>query len=464
VLFVKKQKAIEYLSKAIELNPKYSDAYYNLGNVYSGQNKPEFAKNNFMKAIELNPKNINYYSNLAKVYLDENDIENAEKYHNKVLEIDPHNIAAKWNLALCYLLRNQYEKGFDYYRFRYHKDNHNKNTSLIEEDNLLTKDVDIKDKTIFVYAEQGYGDSIQFVRFLPQLVKKGAKVICLIESSCKQLFELNYPEIEFVLTKDVEYDYHLPLLDIAYFLKLEYGDTLKSNRHININKDDSDELFNKYSLSNDKIKIGFVWQGSKGHSNDKNRSIPLETMLEYINKIDSNIEFCSLQYGTTIEEDKIFDKYDRRIVKMGHDIHNFYDLALAIDNMDMILSIDTAIIHLAASMGKKTMVMLPFSPDWRWGLTGQKSIWYDSIELYRQKEIGNWDSVFEEIIAKLGSNKIIDRTINENSETQDIQADLVEWLIKLNKGEITIKEIEKSSDKFLNIMKEYKLVAKCQTK
>ncbi len=395
----KLDEAEKYYKKAININPNRIEAYNNLGTIYKDREEFEKAEEYYKRAISINSNYKEAYRNLGSLYNDKNNINLAKKYYNKAISIDSNYLDAIFSLSFINLKEQDYKIGFEKYKLRYHNDRENLHTPIIDEKSILNSIDNIKNRTILITREQGFGDLIQFVRFLPKFIDLGAKIICEVAPELLKLFQYNYPQIKFIdnLEDDIKFDYNFPMLDICYLFGTTYDTIPYSSGYLEVDKANSID----YKLDIQKIKIGINWQGSKGHINDKNRSINLDLLLNYLNKLDNRFQIYSLQYDIVQDEDILLQ--NNNIINLGSQVSDFYDTALFIDSLDLIISVDSSVAHLSASMNKKTFILLPFASDWRWGLDGNKTNWYDSITLFRQKEISNWNSVLEEVVLTINN-------------------------------------------------------------
>ena len=398
------EKAIKYYKKSLKINPIQEDVLNNIASLYNDIYDLENTKIYYIKSLEINKQQVEILNNLGNSYKETNELEIAYNYYQQALKLDSEKkLDILWNIALYHLIKQDYKIGFDKYRLRYHnsryKDSQFRNTLILDRKTILNSIDNIKNRTILITREQGFGDLIQFVRFLPKFIDLGAKIICEVAPELLKLFQYNYPQIKFIdnLEDDIKFDYNFPMLDICYLFGITYDTIPYSSGYLEVDKANSID----YKLDIQKIKIGINWQGSKGHINDKNRSINLDLLLSYLNKLDNRFQIYSLQYDIVQDEDILLQ--NNNIINLGSQVSDFYDTALFIDSLDLIISVDSSVAHLSASMNKKTFILLPFASDWRWGLDGNKTNWYDSITLFRQKEISNWNSVLEEVVLTINN-------------------------------------------------------------
>ncbi|MDM8535860.1 tetratricopeptide repeat-containing glycosyltransferase family protein [Desulfobacterales bacterium HSG17] len=356
-------EAIEKLNKAVEITPQYSEAHNNIGEAY---------------------KHLGMY---------EKSLEACEK----AIQISPEFEAARWNRAILWLLKGNFQQGWPEYEWRWKRPTTPKRKI---DAGKVWDGTSFAGKTLFVYEEQGMGDTLQFIRYLPLLKQLGGHVIFevltpmirLVESF--QGFDRLWVGMRNVDTRPVDrFDYHIPLLSLPGILNTTLKDIpaeipyLKSDRQlVQIWKDKID--------NQGQFKIGIVWAGHPSHTNDHNRSVTLSAFSSL--KDIKGVKLFSLQKEkyekwTDVDPQQIFDQ------DLGEQISDFADTAAIIENLDLVISVDTAVVHLAGAMGKNVWTLLPFSPDWRWMIDRDDSPWYPTMRLFRQPAPGDWDSVFKNV-------------------------------------------------------------------
>ncbi len=391
--------AIKHLNKAKEYDTESYELFNNLGIIYLDMREIDKAIENFKKVIELKPELKQAYNNIGVSYRWDNNIEDSINYFEQALEVDPEYIEARYNMCYSYLLGGDLQKGFENYEQRLKIKE--KNQRLLKTDKPLWHGEDLEGKVIFAHFEQGLGDSIQFSKYLPQLYNRGAsKVLYKPHKGLDKLMRMSLlPELGIEIV-----DYTTPLDQIDFDVYAYHMSTLK---HCNANYDniphkgkfynadrDTVEYFRSKYFNNDKFKIGIFWQGSKANKNDGHRSIPLDKLVK-LSDIP-NAQLYSLQKGDGTDQlDKL--ESDVSIIRLGDEFNNFADTAAAIMNCDLIIGIDSAIMHLTAGLGKPAYVMLCYAADWRWQKDIEHCIWYDNVKVFRQKERGNWDEVVSRV-------------------------------------------------------------------
>ena len=255
---------------------------------------------------------------------------------------------------------------------------------------------DLKDKTILVLAEQGHGDTIQFIRFVGDLAARGGQVIIAVNESLIPQFK-NIKQISALYSPNdalPHFDYWTPIMSIPGII----GTTLDNLSHV------QNYLVADYKLVKDwqtrlgpktRLRVGFCWSGRRDTWINQHKAMPFETMLDLI-KRNPSYEWINLQVDCTPEE-------EQQLIVAGvkaypGTITNFADSAALIHHMDVVLSVDTAVAHLSGALGRPTWVMLnQFGLDWRWLLDRDSSPWYSTSTLFRQPKMGDWSSVTDKI-------------------------------------------------------------------
>lgn len=262
----------------------------------------------------------------------------------------------------------------------------------------LWKGENIKDKTLLIYYEAGFGDVIMFARYLPLVAQKCKKLIFMCQKPLSKLFKENDLGIDqiidtYVPEKDLEFDVHAPLLSLPYLLKLK-GDKVfaYSSGYLKPNMQMLEEYKQKYFM-NDKIKVGIKWQGNTYY--DFDRVIPAEEFIPLMQV--ENTQYYSFQTFEGSEDSKVL----KGIIDVGKDLIDFSQTAAAIANLDLVICNDTSLAHLAGAMGIPCWVLLPYEVNWRWHTDLSVCDWYDSVKLFRQHKQGDWSGVFQDVLAEM---------------------------------------------------------------
>jgi len=351
-------------------------------------NKAEYLiqKNQLDDAIEIleNNKNkdLKFFIKLIRVYSLIGKKDKAQNLLNELKKIDSKDPDYLQFLGMRFLFKGDFEIGWKYYEQR--------NTKLknIFNDRPEWKGENIHQKSIVVYNEQGLGDSIQFSKFLIPLLKLSKNITFLVQKNIIDIFKKDIPNLKIVSKEDFhdkEFDFKISL---GSLIKFFYKEKINENFLINNN------LFDlPFALNKDKLNVGIAWSGSFNGPNEPYRSIPLEAL----NKIFSlDVNFYCLQ--KEIWERDLVQFKKTKITNLGN--YSLSDMVKIIQNLDLVLSSDTSILHLAASLNKETWGLLNLYPDWRWGAF-YKLHPYKSLKLFQQRAFNKWEDVELEIYNNL---------------------------------------------------------------
>jgi tetratricopeptide (TPR) repeat protein len=422
--------AIDSFKRALHLQPDLIDAHYNLGNALQDIQHHLEAIKSYDEALRLEKNNPNIFFNKANSLRDLRDFEAAiqaydraiaiqlnfaEAYSNKAgclvqigayenaitvcrqaLAINPDFATAHWNLAFCYLLLGDYENGWKEHEWRWispdlpiHQERRNFDQPMwIGEQSLLNK-------TILLYAEQGLGDTLQFSRFATQVKRLGAKVILEVQKPLVSLLS-KLGGVDQIIAKGdptPAFDFQCPLMSLPLALKVyskEIRDT--SSPYLQTSKESHLKLESKLGKKI-KPRIGIVWGGNPEHHNDWNRSIPLD---KFIKLCAPQYQLVSIQKNISAADQALLLEHPE-ILHFENDLNDFSDTAALCELLDLVITVDTSVAHLAGGLGKETWILLPKNPDWRWLLMRADTEWYPSVRLYRQEALLNWAPLIDQV-------------------------------------------------------------------
>lgn len=394
-------KIIECQEIILEKYPKSFALMFNLALAYKNLKQNYKAIEFYDRALKIDPTSHQAWFNLAHLYSVENQGKNAVSALKICNKLKPNDQETLYFLSLALMRTKKYKKGLKLFENRISREAaiamQNKTYPNLASYDRLWKGENIKDKTILVYYEAGFGDTIMFSRYLPLLKKRCKKLIFYPQKQLVPLYvqsNLGIDEIieGFIPEKNMDFDVHTPLMSLPYLLGLsdkkvfEYSEGYLNSDH-ELVKEYKDKFFN-----NDKLKIGIKWQGNTYYDTD--RVIPTEAFSSLI-ELD-NTKFYSFQTFEGSENlEKLNSKYD--IVDIGSELIDFSQTAAALENLDLVICNDTSLAHLAGALGIPCMVLLPYEVNWRWHDDLSKCDWYDNIKLFRQKTMGDWNEVIEEV-------------------------------------------------------------------
>ena len=388
------KKARKILHKALSYNDKDPMLWMGLGNCYLEDNLFEKAQQAYEKSLSLGVTSYRIYFNFAKLYMRTNQFKHAKEMFEQALKLVPEHPDVLLEYAFLYLKLKVYKPGFELYRARYAEGKEEKQAHLVSQKNLLERGTLIRGKKILISYEQGFGDIIQFARYINLYVEMGAHVLLQVKSLLYELLKINFPMITHVKEGEfIAYDYHIPIMDSAYFFATEYETIPFQEGYLRVDLQDSQKIEEKYFQNNTKKRIGIVWRTNpakdesfKKSQERKSRNIPLELMIEYFKQQD--VQLYSMQVAVTDKERILLEK--NNIPSLGDNLVSFYDNALIIDNLDMLIAIDTVSTILAGAMGKEAIVILSGNADWRWGLQDSHTNWFKTITIFRKTLEGSW--------------------------------------------------------------------------
>ncbi|MCF6768278.1 tetratricopeptide repeat protein [Thiotrichales bacterium 19S11-10] len=378
-------KAMLNYQKAIQVNPNDYNIYNNLGALFGKQNQFDQAISSYKKAIQINPQCYEAYNNLANIYRSQKKFTQAIDHYEKAIQLNANYHDAYRNMGLIQLYNFDFKNGWKNYQYRLKTE---KTFYIPPEAEKIYQGQNLKDKTLCLYHEQGIGDAIMTARFIHSFIQMHAEIILYIPINLYHLLKESFPDVK-VITEEPsqkDYDYHLPLMSIPMMLNINNTNVPFTNGYFSVNHDKV-KAYKTENFNSNKKNIGIVWKGNPKHTNDRNRSLDLKTLLTKIDQKD-NQQYYSLQVG--ISENEKQQLTENNIFDLGTGFTNFYDTAIAISCLDALVCVDTAIAHLGGALSIPTYIILPeFGIDWRWGHQGERSYWYDSVRLIRDNTVIN---------------------------------------------------------------------------
>lgn len=392
-------EAIENYRRALRLDADYGEVYNNLGIVLKWRGQLDEAVANYRQALRLEPDFVEAYYNLANALRDLGRCDEAIENYKQAIRLKPDYTGAHWNLAHAYLLAGRFEEGWKgYTRWRYA--DRNIDYYPHRYDAPCWDGSEFVGKRLFVHYEQGFGDNIQFLRYLPMAKARGGMVIYEARRPMLGLLR-GFAGIDVLIEAkttrpQIDFDFYAPLLDMPQI----FGTTLETIPADvpYIYADPAKVQYWSAKLAGPEFKVGVIWAGRPTHGNDHNRSCRLERFAVLAGI--EGVRLYGLQKGAGAEQvEEMSDKMG--IMNIGAQFEDFADMAGAIENLDLVVSVDTAGLHLAGAMGKPIWALLPFAPDWRWMLHRQGSPWYPTMRLFRQKKWGWWEEVFQRVAEEL---------------------------------------------------------------
>jgi len=398
--------AVASLQQAIKADDTCVPAYLNLGNAQTTLKQWELSRASYRKAMDLDPG-----SEMAPIYLAKalrmlGRIPEAIASCEAALARHPASALVHWNLAHLLLLSGQWEQGWEHYEWRWKYGENAKYQRAFAQpqwDGVQT----LQGKTLLLHHEQGLGDTIQFCRYALLCSQRGAFVLLEVPESLHDLMQ-GLQGVSQVFTRGAAlpaFDYHCPLMSLPRLFSTTAQNPPGAQAYLQA-PDDKKRVWQVRLGMTDKFKVGIVWSGGvravQAELNEA-RNIPLAMVARALGGLD--IAFFSLQKGEPAESE--ISGHEQKYWPGGNfhnfarEMHDFGDTAAVIAHMDLVISVDTSTLHLAAAMGKPTWLLNKHETCWRWLLDGDTSLWYPTLKIYRQDAKMDWQPVLERVVVDL---------------------------------------------------------------
>jgi tetratricopeptide (TPR) repeat protein len=445
--------AAELLRRAITLNPDFAEAHGNWGGHLWRQGDLAGAKTSCLRAIELNPNLPGAHGNLGHVLFDQGDYRGALDRYDQSLALKPDAIgggalpangtapanrrlwrrgdllsafdacrrlgadfstaeyrralATKSNcvellyyVGLLHLLHGDFAAGWHNYEYRWQTRMLRNARRKFTQPQWLGRNID--GARVLLHAEQGLGDTLQCIRYVPMVAARGARVILEVPSELRRLIEGAVGSAAQVVTRGSrlpDFEWQSPLMSLPFVFRTDLASIPASIPYLHAESQLAREFAEHFTTSsNTGLRVGLVWSGSPRHTRDPQRSIPLAQLCA-LTEI-RGATFYSLQKGADAK-DLLEMPIDMNLVDLSGYLNDFAATAAALANLDLLVTVDTAVAHLAGALGKPVWILLTHNPDWRWLLDRQDSPWYPTARLFRQRVANDWSGVIERVHAEL---------------------------------------------------------------
>jgi Tfp pilus assembly protein PilF len=400
-------QAVEGLRKSLQLDPTVQGTHHDLVMALCRDKQLAAAEETAFDRIgttgKVNEETVRLVADGLKAA---GRFEDATDVWRRAVEADPLCTEARGQWAMCLISLGDYENGWLQYESRWNCESFSDN---VRRDPTRqwgcqpTGRPDVAGKTILLYSEQGIGDTIHFVRYADLFARRGARVIVHCPWPLKSLLEksagvrLTYGLLE----APPSYDWHVPMMS----LPLVFGTTIQTVPaeipYLRVDPSLRKSWLARVQAATPpgtKLRVGLAWAGNPKHKNDANRSIHPQLYSSLAQA--QNVAFFNLQKSNENEKAEIAPPLPR-LIDFTASFHDFAETAALIEHLDLVISADTAVVHLAGALGKPVWTLLPLVPDFRWGLRGAQTPWYPTMRLYRQTSFGNWPAVIDEVVSDL---------------------------------------------------------------
>ena len=387
------EPALSDYRQAIQIDPNNSDFFFNQGFALQEADELDAALESYQSALRLDPDNKAAQNNVAALLQTLDRLDEAVIHFDRAIELG--HTEARWNKGVALLLRGQYREGWPLYEARWDAGLGLVHTPFIEP--RWSGHEDLRGKTILLHPEQGFGDTIHFCRYAPLVADRGAKVILEVPPRLVALAK-SMRNIDTVIACGDErpaFDYHCPLLSLPLAFETTLDTIPTEMPYLSADAERVREWESRLGTKT-RPRIGIVWRGSPHNKNDRYRSMKLDELAPIF---DTPFEFYSIQKDVTPQEQAVLAKH--QVHDLSADQRDFADAAAICQLMDFVVTVDTAVAHLAGAMSRPTRILLCHSPDWRWMLHRTDSPWYPTASLYRQNAFNQWDAPVRQIIHDL---------------------------------------------------------------
>lgn len=386
------EEALVSYDSALILNPDHAPSHYNRGTTLHEMRQYPEALKSYDRALHLQPNYPDALSNRGATLYELKRHQEALESYDRALVLQPDYPEAHWNAASLRLLTGDFKRGWVEYEWRWQYE-----IMALANRNFaqpLWRGHEIQGKTILLHAEQGLGDTIQFCRYSSLVAARGGRVILEVDKRLRGLMESLAGVTQLISAGDPlpEFDLHCPLLSLplAFDTRLE---TIPSKIPYLRPPTDKLEEWTRRLEKTQGCRVGLVWAGNAAHHRDQIRSIDFSMLAPLLG---TGARFVSIQTDVRAKDLAMLnacpdiDQYADKLVE-------FSDTAALISNLDLVISVDTSVVHLAGALGRPVWVLLPHLPDWRWLLDRDSSPWYPTAHLFRQDNRRDWESVISSV-------------------------------------------------------------------
>jgi tetratricopeptide (TPR) repeat protein len=390
------EQAIAEFDRALSLAPGHPVAHFNRGIALYELGRYADAVDAHNSALATAPGHPGAWLNRGRALAALKRLDDALASYGKAKAIQKDNPDIHFMESLALLTVGDYRNGFEKYEARWRRSGMPEQQSRGRP--LWRGDYPLNRKTVLLHAEQGLGDTIQFARYVPQLAASGANVILEVQPALTSLLS-RLEGAKTVIAQGapaLPYDVHCPLGTLPLALKTEPSNVPAPIPYLSADEGHLAKWAAQLGAQA-RPRIAIAWSGNASHLNDRNRSMPFSTLTPLLS---SPARFISIQRELRPEDESMLAA-EQRVMHVGGALGDFDDTAAVVALCDLVIAVDTAVVHLAGAMGRPVWVMLPFTPDWRWTLDDDSTPWYPTARLFRQTSLGDWDSVVARVAAEL---------------------------------------------------------------
>ena len=392
------EEALRSYDAALAVNPRFPEAWCSRGIVLRDTHRYEDALDAIDRALAIAPKYVFAWFHRGNTLFDMFRFDEAQQAYDQAIEIEPNYVDAQLALGLIYLRQGDFIRGWAQYEWRLRDPKGERSKRAFSQPLWQGEDA-LDGKTILIHAEQGFGDALQFCRYVEPLRARGAGVILEVQPALKSLMETLRGPLRVVAEGEPlpPFDFHCPLLSLPYAFRTDLQSIPDSTPYLYPDAQRVDKWASVLGPKR-RLRIGLAWGGNPKHLNDRNRSVGLTTLMPLL---ELDVEWISLQKVIREHDAVGFGNIPMR--RFDDEIADFSDTAALIQSLDLVIAVDTAVAHLAGALHRPVWILLPHLSEWRWLSERDDSPWYSSARLFRQQTAGEWHDVVEAVREAIGA-------------------------------------------------------------
>jgi len=391
-------EAVVACRSALELQPDFPEAHNNLAAAHAGLGQIDEAIAAYRRALELKPQYPEAHNNLGAALAEHGRLAEAVAAYRRALELKPLYAEAHYNLGVALLAQGDFLRGWEECEWRWKfKDAASPPRAFTQ---LPWDGSPLEGRTLLLHAEQGFGDAIQFIRYLPLAAQRGGKIILECPPELQRLFQTMASDLPIVARGGTlpAFDAHCPLLSLPRVFSTDLSNIPGTVPYLRADPAAAATWRERLDGHGSSLKVGLVWASSPSFKHDRKRSLRLASLAPLADV--PAVQFYSLQKGAAAAEASA-PPTGMELIDLAEELKDFADTAALVANLDLVIAVDTSVAHLAGAMGKPVWTLLSFIPDWRWLLDRSDTPWYPTMRLFRQPRLTDWAPVIADLVAQL---------------------------------------------------------------
>ncbi len=396
--------ALECLDRAVAHAPDYAKAHHNRSTVLMALGRLDEAKQACERALALTPLDGDTVCALGCCLELMGQYDQAEAHYLRALTLIPDNVQARLNLAYVQLLRGDLGNGWQNHEYR--RRDPAQVLAKVEQScpQPIWQGQDLTGRTVLLRTEQGAGDAFQFVRFAPHLAKRGAKVVVECDKALAAILATATDVHGVVAGGELlpPFDYHVAMMSMPAVLGFsQASDHMMPIPYLRADAALAADWADRLASTGPGLRVGLVWSGNPRHVRDATRSMPADVLLPPLAALPG-VRLFSLQKSPRPTDAQVLAGLGETVTDLDRNLTDYSQTAAVLTQLDLVITVDTSVAHLAGALGCAVWLLLPFVPDWRWMLGRSQTEWYPKMRLFRQDHPGQWGTVMDQVVAALG--------------------------------------------------------------